>query len=139
MEVRNLWKRIIMMVGMALFGSYLTVVPIRSWIDSSRCKKKVKGRYIKTMEERARWNKYYSMKFQYQYDNRNYTSWTMDILSTKQVNKFREGEEYEIYVNPRNPKHIRVLSHYIEFGMVVAFLVGIIAIISAIDGVLKLL
>lgn len=133
-----MYKEIIMIIASALFGLYLTLVPLGVWIASSQCKKKIKGKYIKPLEKRARWNTYYSMEFEYQYGNRNYTSYTMDILSTKQLNKFMKGEEYEIYVNPRKPKHIRVLSHYIEFGMIIAFLVGIMFVISAFEVFLKL-
>lgn len=128
-----MWKELIMILGIALFGLMCVSPPLIRRIEGKECKEKIKGVCKKIVACRSSNCIYYSISFLYYYENKKYVCDSIEDFTSKQAKKFTVGEEYELYINPKKPKDIRALPYHISIGMVLLFLLGILISIGAIQ------
>lgn len=46
-------------------------------------------------------------RFEYFYEGKKYVHYSIEMLSKKEMLRFKEGQQYTVYVNPKKPKFIR--------------------------------
>lgn len=76
------------------------------------CRKKVSAIFIEAVAYRSgRGQVVYTPKFSFRYNGRNYCNTSGETHSARKIErKYKNGETYSIYINPKNPNNIRANS-----------------------------
>ncbi|MBP3459080.1 MAG: hypothetical protein J6K58_07710 [Lachnospiraceae bacterium] len=115
-------------------GLVLVLFGVSLMAEKLQCRLKKRAVYKETARfyNNTRHTSRYSPVFIYDYEGGHHscTSWETFSSEEKIRKKFQIGEQYDIYINPKNPQNF-VLSRGIEKKAVVIILMGIALIISA--------
>ncbi len=66
-------------------------------------------------------SRYYSPKFEYEYDEVLYKETTVQFFNKRFIKKFAVGEYYDVYIDPKNPKKL-ILKRGLFFADIMIFL-----------------
>lgn len=128
-------------VAVLLFG-WIFKSRVSRILEQKSCREQVTG-VCKKLVKRAtiRHTIYYKAEFHYTYGNKQYESCAMEELGGKEKEQFQPGKTYSLYINPRNPLHIRCTQKNAAFqdlfGVVLygfLFLVGVLGLIGQLAG-----
>ena len=121
----------VLIFGWSMGGIFLWVGLYMGVIEPIKCTMKVNATCV---EYQAHWGKYgtsYSPVFAYKMQGNYYRNSTGQLFSHKKIErKFRIGQEYQIYADPREPMMI-CTKRTIGGGNFLMLLIGILMILSA--------
>lgn len=89
------------------------------------CNQKVSAEFIGVVPYRIRSFTHYTPQFKVRYDHRTYTNTTGEVYSKRKINKkFKIGEKYQVYIDPKKPQSICV-KRSPSFSSLLMIIIGI--------------
>ncbi len=83
--------------------------------NKKRCTEEITGECKKvTWFHKAR-SIYYSVEFCYMYEGKKIDTYALEEMSGKRAKKFEPGKVYPLYIDPKNPRHIRCTKKVYKF------------------------
>lgn len=101
------------------------------------CTLRIKAEYLYCNIYTTRTVVSYSPIFRFSYNNNSIENSVGEVLSKRQIKKYKEGEMYDVYINPKNP-YMMLLKKNIRFSDVSLFTLGILFIAVALNLLMKI-
>lgn len=131
MDVESIYGIIFLAIVILGYAAYWRG-SVKAWKEKAACTEKVTAVLKKKSCYSRRHHVYYYFEFSFMYGKHQYPyiAHTLEEPKKSDYNSYKEGEEYTIYVNPENLRHIRYRKTEWKYAFLLRTLRGLLLLTS---------